>query len=301
MANHAQESHKPKSIIVVKTYDELNAYLASFRDGDFNLVVLIGSWGVGKSQMVRESLGDKGCWIEGTSTPFGMYSLFYRYRNKPIVLDDIDSIYSDPHSVSLLKSICRTELTKRVAWNARNGFLEREGLPKQFTTTSPVMIICNEWKTLNKNVAALEDRAVIFRFEPGPREVHAQAGTWFKDREIYDWFEGQLDGIETHSFRYYVKAAQFKKGGHPWKLVFVPARNRDKREILVEELLQDGSFASQDDRIREFAKRRWMPLDVLPVPPQDPRPGRRPATLPPQAWPPPEGRSRSTSQADTRP
>jgi hypothetical protein len=244
-----------RSVEVIKTYEELDSHLAAFRDGHYPLMVLIGSWGIGKSELVKASLGEHGCWIEGMATAFGIYSLFYKYQNQPIVLDDIDGLYTDKHAISLLKAICRTQREKRVAWNARNGFLEREGLPKDFVTTSPVMIICNEWKALNRNVAALEDRAEVFSFEPGPKEIHARAGTWFHDKEIYDWFGEHLHRIEAHSFRSYVKAANRKAAGNPWKRIAKATTGPAVRENLVRELLADVSFAGNEERARAFRRR----------------------------------------------
>ncbi len=38
------------------------------------------------------------------------------------------------------------------------------GIPREFTTRSRVVIMSNEWKTLNKNVAALHDRGHVVFF-----------------------------------------------------------------------------------------------------------------------------------------
>jgi hypothetical protein len=253
MAKLEDKTRQP--INVVKTYAGLDEYLTCFRDGKINFMVLIGSYGTGKSRLVRQALGERAGWIEGIATAFAIYSLTYRYLDRPIVLDDIDAIYTNKQCVSLLKSLCRSEKTKLVAWNARNGWLEREGLPKEFTTESPVMVICNEWKSLSKNIEALEDRAVVVSFEPSVQEIHRQAGTWFEDREIYDWFAGQLRRIGTHSFRSYVKAAQLKSGGINWKKASVRTSKKDEKEILADELINDDSFSGNEDRARAFTHR----------------------------------------------
>ena len=91
-----------------------------------------------------------------------------------------------------MKCLCQTEEEKSVAWHSDARSLERQGIPREFTTKSRVVIISNDWKTLNKNVAALQDRGHVLLFEPGAAEVHAQAGKWFEDREIYEWFAANL-------------------------------------------------------------------------------------------------------------
>ena len=57
----------------------------------------------------------------------------------------------------LLKCLCQTEEEKAVAWHSDARSLERQGIPREFTTKSRVVIISNDWQTLNKNVAALQD------------------------------------------------------------------------------------------------------------------------------------------------
>ncbi len=51
---------------------------------------------------------------------------------------------------------------------------EKEGIPREFTTKSRVVIIANDWRTLDRNVAALQDRGHVLLFQPSPAEVHAR-------------------------------------------------------------------------------------------------------------------------------
>jgi hypothetical protein len=75
--------------------------------------------------------------------------------------------------VRLLKCLCQTEEEKALAWHSDARSLERQGIPREFVTKSRVIIIANDWKTLNKNVAALQDRGHVLHFQPGAAEVHA--------------------------------------------------------------------------------------------------------------------------------
>ena len=47
---------------------------------------------------------------------------------------------------------------------------------------SRVAIIANAWKTLNDNVAAVQDRGHVLIFEPTALEVHQQVARWFWDQ-----------------------------------------------------------------------------------------------------------------------
>src|SRR5207249_919558 len=92
-----------------------------------------------------------------------------------VVIDDVDSLYADKSGIRLLKCLCQTEKAKTVAWHTNARSLDKHGVPREFKTKCRV-IICNDWKTLNRNVAALQDRVHVLVFQPNAAEVHRQAG-----------------------------------------------------------------------------------------------------------------------------
>src|SRR3954469_1205826 len=148
----------PDKVLRISTYHRLEEYLRAFARGHLNLLILVGPGGLAKSRSVRSVLDGRGCWIEGNATPFGMYLKLYGHRDEVVVIDDVDALYADRSGVRLLKCLCQTEEEKAVAWHSDARSLERQGIPREFTTKSRVVIISNDWKTLNKNVAALQDR-----------------------------------------------------------------------------------------------------------------------------------------------
>ena len=178
-------------------------------------MILVGAGGLAKSRSVRAVLGDSACWIEGNATPFGMYAKLYRHRDEFVVIDDVDALYADRSGVRLLKCLCQTEEEKAVAWHwdARDPCASRS---REFTTKSRVVIISNDWQTLNKNVAALQDRGHVLLFQRAPPRLHAKAGTWFDDEEIYQWFAKNLHLVREPSLRYYVRAKELKTAGMDW-------------------------------------------------------------------------------------
>jgi hypothetical protein len=107
-------------------------------------------------------------------------------------------------------------------------------VPREFVTTSRVIIICNDWKTLNSNVSALQDRGHVLVFQPSAAEVHRQAGEWFKDAEIYEWFGKNLHRIAEPSFRHYVRAAELKAAGMAWAEVLEPEEENERERIAAE-------------------------------------------------------------------
>ena len=235
------------------TYERLGEYLAAFANGHFHLMILVGTGGLAKSRSVRAVLGDKGCWIEGNATPFGMYAKLYRHRDEFVVIDDVDALYADRSGVRLLKCLCQTEEEKSVAWHSDAKSLERQRIPREFTTKSRVAIISNDWQTLNKNVAALQDRGHVLLFQPSASEVHAKAGTWFDDEEIYGWFATNLHRVREPSFRHYVRAKELKAAGMDWTAVLAE-EVENRRARLAAEILASPAYDSTAARVKAFVQ-----------------------------------------------
>ena len=234
---------QPKGAIAINRYEELERFVHAFAAGHLNLLILIGPAGVAKSQTVRQAISDEVCWIEGNATAFGIYTKLFRHRNQLVVIDDVDSLYSNKAAVRLLKCLCQTDARKHVAWETSAVGRDATDIPREFETTSRVIIIANDWKTLDPNVAAVQDRGHLVMFEPTPEEVHRQTGLWFDDEHIYQWFGEHLHLIPNHSMRLYVRAKELQAAGINWVqhlLAEIPATTR-----LVAELRADPSFESE--------------------------------------------------------
>ncbi len=141
-----------------------------------------------------------------------------------------------------------------MAWHSDARSLERQGIPREFTTQSRVVIITNDWRTLDRNVAALQDRGHVLFFQPGAAEVHRKAGTFFDDPEIYDWFAANLHRVREPSLRHYVRARELKAAGMDWTEVLA-AEAENRRARLVRELLDSAAYASTAERVRAFVER----------------------------------------------
>lgn len=243
---------KPDSINV-QTYEQLRRYVEAFGKGHLNLLIIVGGPGLAKSRTVGDVLRSKACWIEGNATAFGMYAKLYRHRDELVVIDDVDSLYSSRNSVRLLKCVCQTEIEKRMAWHSAATGLEREGIPREFTTKSRIIIIANDWKTLNRNVEAVQDRGHLIAFDPSPREVHAEVSKWFRNAEVLAWFGQNLHLYHQLSMRDYVRAAELKQAGLDWVNASLPS-SLPERTMLVARLKDDPSFENEEERASAFVR-----------------------------------------------
>ena len=194
------------------------------------------------------------CWIQGSASPFVIYCKLFQQLDQPVVIDDVDRLYRSKDGVNLLKFLCATEPVKTVSWQSATSQLDKERVPREFETTSRVVIISNDWQTLNRNVAAVEDRGHVLRFAPTASEVHERTREWFDDEEIFDWLGDRLHLIENPSMRLYYKAAELKEAGFDWRR-YTPLFDGSGRRNLVAELLADGEFETQEERVREFIDR----------------------------------------------
>ncbi|MBI3464479.1 MAG: hypothetical protein HY000_15705 [Planctomycetes bacterium] len=256
MTEHStRRTRAATEVISVTTYDKLQEFIVAFARAHLNLLILTGNPGLAKTRIVRAALGDNTCWIEGNATAFGLYRELYHHRDSLyVVIDDVDSLYSDRVGVRLLKSLCQTENIKTVAWHSGARSLQKEGIPTKFQTRAKVLVISNDWRTLNRNVSALQDRGFVLHFEPTAEEVHRQARAWFQDTEVYQWFADHLHLIREPSLRHYVRAAMLKDAGMDWTAV-LPSPNNNPKERLVAELQADSRYGSQEARAREFVAR----------------------------------------------
>jgi hypothetical protein len=241
-------------VLHLNTYDRLEAYLRAFAEGHFGLLILVGAGGLVKSRSVRAALNGQACWIEGNATPFGMYVRLFHHRDRFVVIDDVDALYADRSGIRLLKCLCQTEEEKSVAWHSDARSLERQGVPREFVTKSRVVIISNDWKTLNKNVAALQDRGHVLKFQPSAAEVHRKAGIWFDDPEIYAWFTANLHRVREPSMRHYVRARELKAAGMDWTEVLVD-QAENPRARLAAELLASPAHASTAAQVKAFVEK----------------------------------------------
>jgi len=103
--------------IRLSTYADLENIVMAFARGDLNLLILLGSHGLGKSQIVRRAVASQACWLQGNTSPFGLYCQLWRNQNRTVVLDDVDGLYSNREGVRLLKCLTQTELQKSVSWH----------------------------------------------------------------------------------------------------------------------------------------------------------------------------------------
>lgn len=249
----ARSKSLPHHALRIATYVELEQYADAFAKGHLNLLIIVGPPGVGKSRAVRQAITGPVGWIGGQASPLGIYMQAYVHRNQPLVLDDVDGLHADRDGVRLLKALAQSEARKTISWHTRTPILDRDDIPRQFTTTSRTALIGNDWHTLNADVAALEDRGHLLVFQPTALEIHRHAAGWFWDQEVFDLVAQHLHLLERHSLRLYLQAWELKRAGLDWRHA-VLSRCLQGVALVVARLKTDPTFGSEAERIRAFVK-----------------------------------------------
>jgi hypothetical protein len=236
-------------------YGRLEFYARKFAEGAYNCLVVVGPPGKLKTSVVKRAVPGA-VLISCNATHVEVFCELQRHPNKPIILDDADGLFGKPEGLRLLKAL--TDPNKPATVSHHTNYPERHGLQKTFQTASPVVIIDNAWGgTSSHHLAALEDRARLFYFDPPPAALHRRmAGeAWFDESDIYDFvgillfFMGdqgsckgkasppQAAGLST---RLYHKAREAKRAGEYWQEYVLGqcVKDPDERAMVAAHLKQ---------------------------------------------------------------
>jgi len=243
----------------ITTYDQLRARAGAFASGRYPLMVIHGRTGTGKTSAAFNAVAGAH-WIGGDITEAAMFSEVKRHVDEPLVLDDVDGIHEDRGKVRLLKQLCQVRKPTTVSrLNMKSQpTVDEDGnpvTPGVVTTSSPVMIVTNVWRQINRHVQALEDRAVMLEFDPTPEELHAWVGNWFVNAPVYEWIGDRLSlagGFLTA--RDYETAEADMDNGLDWQEHLL-ARWSQPREVLAAlRIADDQTYTSEAHRVTAFVE-----------------------------------------------
>ncbi len=171
-----QEFKKQKAVMVTthKT-DLLKDHLRMVVEKKCPCLLVQGRTGIGKTHAVINTLKEMGAefeYMSGFSTPLALYQYMYDYRDKLLVLDDLEGLFSDFRAVSLLKAATGETNGKRiVSYNTTSK--AAKDYPTKFEMKEGIVILCNEvnGNRHNENFLALLSRAIKYQMKLTHTEI----------------------------------------------------------------------------------------------------------------------------------
>jgi hypothetical protein len=238
-----------KVLWMEETMDDVYEITRRVAAGAFNSLFISGRAGTGKTYSVERAMHDEGMdegedWIKvsGAVSTIMMYKNLYTYRDKTLVFDDADAVFSNEDGRNILKAALDTKKIRKISYMKKVGMLydpadfrdNPEGefnalesglIPNQFEFSGRVIFISNLPKDKADPDGAIRSRSILIDVNPDdatlmermrlllphlePKELPLA-----EKEEIYEFMKQARD----ISMRTFVKAAGFKLAGIPnWK------------------------------------------------------------------------------------
>jgi hypothetical protein len=238
----------PQSARRLRTYEEFESYLRDFVAGYYDLVWVVGRPGTGKSAAIDAAIRGRNCYYRkgGQLTPVRFYTDCYEHRGQPVILDDAEHLLNHPIGAKLVSALGETTPAKWMCYGTSSPAL---GLvPEKYLTTSRLCIIAN----LVTAHEAIQSRAVLLHFDPTNLEIHRAVARWFWDQAVHDWFGTHVCALPPLDTRWYVTAAEDRRGGRNWQQILLDTRALDRSITIVQAVEQDSAYPTREDKARRF-------------------------------------------------
>ena len=246
-----EETDEEISIRIADTYESMEALVTAVASNTVNSLIIAGGAGIGKSHTVNKVLSEVNNGSEynyvfhrGYIRASHLFRLLWenRHSGMVIVLDDVDSIFSDETSLNLLKAVLELKPVRRVGWGSEKEFLDsdNEQIPRYFDFEGSIIFLTNlpfrdMIESGNKNaphLSALESRSLVLDMKIKTRREYLikikqtvkagmlrEKGFSHSDEvKIMDFIENHRDSFIELSLRMVEKvSALFKANPHNWE------------------------------------------------------------------------------------
>lgn len=130
-------------------YKGVEAFVEQLALGNVRSLIINGHPGIGKTHSVKKYLEQyaKGNYfiVTGRITLLSLYQTLYSFKSKGkvVVLDDVDSIFSNIEGLNILKAAMDTTAARKINWLSTTSKLNTMELPDNFTFNGGVILISN--------------------------------------------------------------------------------------------------------------------------------------------------------------
>lgn len=131
--------------------------------GFHHSMILTGDGGIGKTYIVIntvKTITKDFIYISGFITPLSLFKILYKNKDKLIIMDDLEGVFSNEKSIAILKgALWDTDGKRIVQYISTTG--RKSDIPDKFEFTGRLIILCNEIPMPKKNIISL--KAMISR------------------------------------------------------------------------------------------------------------------------------------------
>lgn len=229
--------------------------------GHVRSLIVAGAPGVGKTYTLEQQLNAaernrkiaSQVEVKGSISAIGLFLTLWENRDKGqvIVLDDIDSVFSDEECMNLLKGALDSSDRRVISWIKDSSFLRDRDIPNSFEYKGQVVFITNvdiesvieRGTKMAPHMNALLSRAVfldlaihtpeavMIRIEQIVAEtdfITKQGITTSQAVQIMDWLRANMTQLRTLSLRTVIQLAAFVKTTSNWKQLAEATLNRNR-------------------------------------------------------------------------
>jgi hypothetical protein len=186
-------------------------------------LLVTGISGIGKTFLVKKQLEDNGKvegedfhFIQGHSTPMGLYRFLYEHQDATVVFDDCDSVFKEETAINILKSALDSYDVRKVSWCS--GKLP-EDLEGSFNFEGQIIFISN--MDSSRIDEAVKSRTMVIDLQMSRAEICDHLGTIanviepkidIKSKlEVLEYLREKMDHFEQLNIRTFIKACRIRK------------------------------------------------------------------------------------------
>lgn len=188
-------------------------------------LLITGVAGIGKTFIVKKQLAaakteGEYVFIQGHSSPQGLYKCLFDYKDRIVVFDDCDSVFDDEGSVNILKAALDSYATRNISWQSMRM---PEDLPKSFDFKGQVIFVSNRMAhTLDE---AIKSRTLLINLQMSRPEICDYIGNIMHDIEpiegyklpmnlkieVLEHLRDKADLFDQFNIRTFIKACRIRR------------------------------------------------------------------------------------------
>jgi len=265
--------------IISNCYTEMDTYVGMVKTGAAYGAILEGAGGVGKTWRVIKELEDaKYVYTDSFSTPQALYIWMYKHRDEDVlVVDDPANFLDNVKVLAMLKGglwNVGNMNTRIIHYMTTKPMQDEEGnyVPTSFVLNARLIIITNYLNKKNPHLSAILSRVnhciVDIPYEELMKIIEQVAKLDYPDltkeerMEVFEYLkENTSSATESLNIRTLIKCFQQRvyskriKKPELWKtLMTLSILKKNPKLVLVEELVNDKTYRTEEERVKEFMK-----------------------------------------------